>query len=99
VSFAERSRALLTSHLFATLDKSQYEALDFGSYYGANLSALWDRLSTDVERPIEIVWKESELSRMALGEIEFVKIHDLLLRVQSQDESFGWPDRFSVTFQ
>ncbi|MGW2857185.1 barstar family protein, partial [Streptomyces sp. NPDC001215] len=43
-------------------------ALDFGPYYGANLSALWDRLSTDVERPVEIVWKESELSRTALGE-------------------------------
>ncbi|GAA2405737.1 hypothetical protein GCM10010433_00170 [Streptomyces pulveraceus] len=74
-------------------------ALDFGSYYGANLSALWDRLSTDVERPVEIVWKESELSRRALGENEFEKIRDLLLRVQSQDESFGWPDRFSVTFE
>ncbi|MEE1941949.1 barstar family protein [Streptomyces sp. TRM 70361] len=74
-------------------------ALDFGPYYGANLSALWDRLSADVERPVEIVWKESELSRRALGEIEFEKIRDLLLRVQSQDESFGWSDRFSVIFE
>ncbi|MGW0702286.1 barstar family protein [Streptomyces sp. NPDC002867] len=74
-------------------------ALDFGPYYGANLSALWDRLSTDVERPVEIVWKKSELSRLALGESEFEKIRDLLLRVQSQDQSFGWRDRFSVTFE
>ena len=74
-------------------------SLDFGPYYGANLSALWDRLSTDVERPVEIVWKESELSRTALGETQFEKIRDLLLRVQSQDESFGWSDRFSVTFE
>jgi ribonuclease inhibitor len=74
-------------------------ALDFGPYYGANLGALWDRLSTDVERPIEIVWKESELSRMALGENRFEKIRDLLLRVQSQDKSFGWSERFSVTFE
>ncbi|WP_406364791.1 barstar family protein [Streptomyces sp. NBC_01546] len=74
-------------------------ALDFGPYYGANLSALWDRLSTDVERPVEIVWKESELSRRALGESEFEKIRDLLLRVQSQDESFGLSHRFSVTFE
>lgn len=75
------------------------QALDFGPYYGANLSALWDRLSSDVERPVEIVWKQSELSERALGATEFEKIRDLLLRVQSQDESFGWSDRFSVTFE
>lgn len=74
-------------------------ALDFGPYYGASLGALWDRLSTDVERPVEIVWKGSELSKVALGESEFEKIRDLLLRVQSQDQSFGWTDRFSVTFE
>ncbi|MFI9644897.1 barstar family protein [Streptomyces sp. NPDC052040] len=74
-------------------------ALDFGPYYGANLSALWDRLSTDVERPIEIVWKESELSRTALGESKFERIRDLLLRVQSQDQPFGSSDRFTVTFE
>ncbi|WP_307628109.1 barstar family protein [Streptomyces turgidiscabies] len=74
-------------------------ALVFGPHYGANLSALWDRLSTDVERPFEIVWRESALSRTALGESEFEKIRDLLLRVQSQDQSFGWSDRFSVTFE
>ncbi|ELP62117.1 barstar family protein [Streptomyces turgidiscabies] len=73
--------------------------LDFGPHYGANLNALWDRLSTDVERPVKIIWKESGLSRTALGENEFKVIHDLLLRVQSQDQSFGWPDRFSVTFE
>jgi ribonuclease inhibitor len=44
------------------------QALDFGSSYGANLSALWDRLSTDVERPVQIVWRDSELSRSALGD-------------------------------
>ncbi|MFJ5535382.1 barstar family protein [Streptomyces sp. NPDC093261] len=74
-------------------------ALDFGPYYGANLSALWDRLSTDVERPVEIVWKESELSSTALGESEFERIRALLLRVQSRDQSFGSSDRFTVTFE
>lgn len=72
--------------------------LDFGPYYGANLSALWDRLSTDVERPVEIVWKQSELSRQVLGEDEFAKFRDLLLRVQAQDESFGLADRLTVKF-
>ncbi|MFG2424126.1 barstar family protein [Streptomyces sp. NPDC048448] len=75
------------------------QSLDFGPYYGANLSALWDRLSTDVERPVEIVWKQSKVSRIALGESEFDKIRDLLLRVQAQDQSLGLSSRFSVTFE
>lgn len=74
-------------------------ALNFGSHYGANLSALWDRLSTDVERPVEIVWKNSESSKNSLGPVEFEKIRTLLQRVQMQDESFGWADRFSIVFE
>ncbi|WP_306324805.1 barstar family protein [Streptomyces venezuelae] len=27
--------------------------LGFGPYYGHNLNALWDRLSRDVERPVD----------------------------------------------
>ncbi len=30
--------------------------LDFGPYYGHNLDALWDRLSTDVPRPVHLIW-------------------------------------------
>lgn len=86
-------------HSESDLHEFLSRTLNFGPYYGANLSALWDRLSTDVERPVEIVWKESELSRTALGESEFQRIRDLLLRVQSQDQSFGWSDRFTVTFE
>ncbi|WP_079065945.1 barstar family protein [Streptomyces olivochromogenes] len=88
-----------TIHTESDLHEFLSQALDFGPHYGANLSALWDRLSTDVERPVEIAWKESELSGMALGESKFERIRDLLLRVQSQDESFGWSDRFTVTFE
>ncbi|MEU4499602.1 barstar family protein [Streptomyces sp. NPDC023998] len=83
----------------ADLHEVLSRALDFGPYYGANLSALWDRLSADVERPVEIVWRNSELSREALGKVEFEKIRNLLIRVQLQDESYGWVDRFSVTFE
>ena len=28
-------------------------------YYGNNLDALWDLLSTNVERPITLVWKDA----------------------------------------
>lgn len=68
-------------------------ALDFGPYYGRNLDALWDRLSTDVERPVALIWNYSAESRASLGET-FDKIVQVLSRVQKQDEAFGWDERF-----
>ncbi|MBF6467836.1 barstar family protein [Nocardia beijingensis] len=47
----------------ADLHRALWAPLDFGPYYGRNLNALWDRLTTDVERPVEIVWKNSGTSR------------------------------------
>jgi len=74
------------------------DALDFGSYYGFNLAALWDRLSTDVERPIVVRWVNSVESRKRLGS-EFDEIVDLLHRVEAQDVTFGWDDRFEFVLE
>ncbi|MGW1296637.1 barstar family protein [Streptomyces sp. NPDC002533] len=74
-------------------------ALDFGPYYRPNLPALWDRLSTDIERPVELIWRNSEASKAAMGASEFDDLRDLLLRVQAQDEDFGFSDRFTVRFE
>jgi len=74
-------------------------ALSLGSYYRPNLAALWDILSADAERPIQIVWRESNESRIAIGKQDFDLIRDLLLRVQAQDEEFGWDERFTVRFE
>jgi ribonuclease inhibitor len=74
------------------------EALAFGPHYRPNLAALWDRLSTDVERPVEIVWRNSEESRTAMGSDRFEEIRSVLIRTQEQDASFGWDERFSVRF-
>ncbi|KUO11533.1 hypothetical protein [Streptomyces sp. DSM 15324] len=41
----------------------------------------------------------SRVLARALGEGEFAKIRDVLLRVQSQDEELGWQDRFTVSFE
>jgi ribonuclease inhibitor len=73
--------------------------LDFGPYYGRNLDALWDRLSTDVERPVELVWESSEDSKDHLGIELFEKISSVLIRVMDQDESFGLDDKFTVCFE
>jgi ribonuclease inhibitor len=73
--------------------------LDFGPHYGRNLDALWDRLSTDVERPLTVVWRNSKASAAALGPDRFNKIREVLIKVMRQDESFGWDDRFAVRFE
>lgn len=69
------------------------EVLDFGPYYGRNLDALWDRLSTDVERPVKIIWLHSELSKNFLGEY-FDKIIKIFERTKQQDLTFNWDERF-----
>ncbi|MBY4890743.1 barstar family protein [Pantoea sp. DY-15] len=69
------------------------EALNFGPYYGRNLDALWDRLSTDTERPVKIIWLDSELSKNRLGD-RFEKILKIFERTKKQDIDFGWDERF-----
>lgn len=71
------------------------KALSFPSYYGFNLHALWDVLSTDIERPVTIIWNDSEKSKTQMGEREFQWIVDVLKRTEQQDLSFGWEDRFT----
>ncbi len=68
-------------------------SLNFGPYYGRNINALWDRLSTDIERPIKIIWVNSELSRMGLGNY-FDKIIEVFEKVKQQDLSFSWEEKF-----
>ncbi|WP_240782875.1 MULTISPECIES: barstar family protein [unclassified Rahnella] len=68
-------------------------SLDFGPYYGRNLDALWDRLSTDIERPVKIIWLNSELSRVGLGSY-FDKIIAVFERVKLQDLNSNWEEKF-----
>ncbi|MFZ4833468.1 barstar family protein [Rouxiella sp. Mn2063] len=69
------------------------ELLNFGPYYGHNLDALWDRLSTDVERPVNIIWTHSDLSKQRLGDY-FNKIIQIFERTKQQDIKFSWDDKF-----
>ncbi|MYV70234.1 barnase inhibitor [Streptomyces sp. SID2131] len=82
----------------ADLHRALADMLDFGPYYGANLSALWDRLTTDVERPIEVIWHNTEASRDHMGEEQFAQIRDLLQAVAEQDRAYEQSDRFTVSF-
>lgn len=68
--------------------------LEFGEFYGSNLSALRDRLLADVPRPVRIVWVSSGRSRERLGEPLFSSIVEVFEEVAQQDLDFGWTDRF-----
>ncbi|WP_325150155.1 barstar family protein [Amycolatopsis sp.] len=72
--------------------------LDFGPYYGDNLSALWDRLYRDVERPVELLWRDSETSRANLGAELFDTIAKLLNDVMEDDAGKPPDERFAVRF-
>ena len=71
-------------------------ALDFGSYYGYNLDALWDMLTTDVERPLVIEWKNSAVSAAKMG-IEFEKIVDVLRKAAEFDRQMGFKNKLELT--
>nr|WP_081984010.1 barstar family protein [Massilia sp. JS1662] len=70
-------------------------ALNLSLYYGKNLAALWDVLSTDVERPVTLTWKNWQLSKTYLAE-NFDRIMVVLKRVESQDADWGLEERFNV---
>jgi ribonuclease inhibitor len=73
--------------------------LDFGPYYGGNIAALWDRLSTDIERPLHIVWKDSNRSRAVIGDADFELIVSIFERTRIQDETLNLADRFTYSLE
>lgn len=78
------------------LHRALASALNFGSSYGDNLDALWDRLTTDVERPVESVWFDASKSREQIGAELFDRIVGLLRVVEAQDANHAYVDRLTV---
>lgn len=73
------------------------DILRLSHHYGRNLDALWDVLSTDAERPLRIIWRDSYLSQAAMPEC-FARIVEVLRRVERQDMEWSLPEaeRFEV---
>ena len=67
-------------------------------YYGNNLDALWDLLSTNVERPITLVWKDAIFSKNQLKST-FIEIIKVLERVKKQDEDYGYEEKFNYILE
>lgn len=61
--------------------------LSLPAYFGRNLDALWDVLSTEVEGPAEIVWQDAQTARQAMGE-DFEKVIKVLKELEGQRDDF-----------
>jgi ribonuclease inhibitor len=69
-------------------------ALGVQEFYGFNLDALWDLLSGGVDRPVTLIWTNSQLSAANMP-VSFEKIREIFERVKRQDEKFGWNEKFT----
>lgn len=62
--------------------------LSLPGYFGRNLDALADVLTTDIEGPYEIVWESSSVSKKALKQ-DYSKIASLLKRIAKERDDFS----------
>lgn len=66
-------------------------------WYGRNLDALWDVLTGIVERPINLVWINSEISRERL--LRYEEIINLFNDVAEIDNVLGRESKFEFTLK
>lgn len=57
-------------------------SLGMKEFYGCNLDALWDVISTGVERPVTLIWKNSQESKAAMG-VPFERIQWIKCKVEA----------------
>lgn len=61
--------------------------LDLPEHFGRNLDALWDVLSTDVEGPFEIIWRQADNSKKFMGK-DFDRAVKLLQELEKERDDF-----------
>jgi ribonuclease inhibitor len=60
---------------------------DMPEHFGRNLDALWDVLSTDIEGPFEIIWKNADASQKLMGR-DFHRVVKLLRDLEEDRPDF-----------
>jgi ribonuclease inhibitor len=88
-----------TIHTEADIHRLLASQLGFPPYYGNNVHALWDCLTVDVERPVDVLWINSEASRAVLGDEAFERLKGVLVRVMEWDRERSWKNKFTVRFE
>lgn len=73
-------------------------SLDFRSYYGRNFDALWNRLNTNIERPVKIIWLNFELYRVNIGSY-FDGIAKVFERTKLQGLNSNWKEKFEYVLK
>lgn len=63
-------------------------------HLGRNLDAVWDVLTTDIERPVTVLWTHAGASRAALGATAFANLALVLADVAARDVAAGYEDLF-----
>ncbi|PKN18101.1 MAG: barnase inhibitor [Deltaproteobacteria bacterium HGW-Deltaproteobacteria-6] len=62
-------------------------ALPLPRHFGRNLDALWDILSTDLQGPFEIIWKNADESKKWMGR-DYGRIMKLLRSLKKERNDF-----------
>lgn len=69
--------------------------IDFGPYYGKNFDALWDAMTANIERPLTLIWENSEHSRIQMGD-DFYIIVNILRDAEKFDKSNNLKEVFEL---
>ncbi|MGF7037363.1 barstar family protein [Mucilaginibacter lappiensis] len=62
--------------------------LGFPEYYGENLNALWDCLTSSIDLPVTLIWRNFDISKANL-ENEFNSIIDLFSSAEKEINGFS----------
>jgi ribonuclease inhibitor len=85
----------------ADFHRELVRALNFAKnapYYGRNLDALWDIMTGGLERPVHIVWRNSNISKAAMPE-KFQQIVGMLKRVEEHDKKANYNEIFGLSLE
>ncbi|MEW4369086.1 barstar family protein [Paenibacillus kandeliae] len=92
---------VLNGEDFATIEQLHVtlrQVLELPATYGANLDALWDSLTGQVQLPLQIEWLNYDLSEERLGDYA-QQVLGLMEEVQGEGNGFRvWVQKGAVAF-